>query len=396
MAVVGIVSEFDPFHNGHKHLVDTAKAITGAEIAVTVMSGSFVQRGMPSMLSKPAKTECALRGGVDIVFELPVTFALSSAERFAFGAVSILNACGVVTHIAFGSECGDTDLLRRAANAVTAPSVVSEIKGMMKSGTSFAAARRIASGKLLGQDAAVLDNPNDILGVEYIKALNKLNSPIIPMAVKRVGSAHGSDVTCENIASASHIRQLVKNGEDVSAYVPASTLEILRCEAKNGNLRFADDRALMLQLRRLTADDFAALPEVREGLENRLATAAASSTSFDEFVASVTCRRYTAASVRRIAMCALLEITADSLPESPEYVRILGAEEKGLPMLHGMKEKCRLPIITKPADSVELIKTEIRAADMAAVFAKRIGESGEEFTKTPIFTKYLTESENKS
>ena len=395
MAVVGIVSEFDPFHNGHNYLVEEAKRVTNADAVVTVMSGSFTQRGMPSMVSKSAKTECALLGGVDIVLELPVTFALSSAERFAFGAVSILDSCGIVTHIAFGSECADIDKITRVARAAVKQTVIDRIKELMKSGSSFACARKTAVCEEIGDDCDVLDSPNDILAVEYVKALDKLNSSIIPVTIKRMGAMHGADAPSNNIASASFIRNCVTRDKDVKDFVPESTYNILCREKRNGDLRFLTDRPIMLGFRRVDKEYFSLLPEVREGLENRLYTAASICTSFDQFVSSVSCKRYTAASVRRIAMYGMIGITVDLLTDSPEYVRLLGATKNGEAYLKAMKQNCRLPMITKTADAENLLKLEIRASMVASAFAEKIGESDEEYKKLPIFTKYLTESKNK-
>ena len=396
MTTVGIVTELDPFHNGHAYLLRQAKAITCADAAVTVMSGSFVQRGMPAMLSKSARAECAVLGGFDAVLELPVTFALSPAERFAFGAVSVLDGCGVVTHLAFGSESGDIDAIAEAARVVCLPEVVGEIREIMKTGLPYARARRIAAGKRMGERASVLDNPNDILGVEYVKAIRKLSSGIKPVAVRRVGAGHGAVEPCGEIASGSFIRGLVREGKDVGNYVPEATKNVLDRERKNGGLRYADDRTLVTMLRRMTAEDFSRLPEVREGMENRLFSAAAECVDLDGFVKAVSCKRYTEASVRRIVMYAAAGLTADNLPQSPGCVRILGAGPGGREVLREIKRNSRLPVITKAADGKKLLESEIRADRVASAMCDTIPPSGEEFKKTPFFTKYLTESKNKS
>lgn len=395
MAVVGIVSEFDPFHNGHKFLLDEAKRITDAEYAVTVMSGSFTQRGDVSVISKTAKTECALLNGFDAVLELPVTFSLSSAERFASGAVSILDATRTVTHLAFGSECADTERLTRVANAVLSEKTSERIKELMKTGMSFAYARETAVRESIGDDADVLSSPNDILGVEYIKALIKLNSKMIPVAIKRQGTEHNSGETTESVASASHIRSLMKANKDISKFVPKVTLDVINREKKKGNIRVLDDRVILSRLRSMTVKEISLLPEVREGLENRIFEGVRETASLDELVSFSSCRRYTQASIRRILICALLGITAESLPPHPQYIRLLGGNDQS-GILKEIKKNSTLPFITKAADFSAMLETESRASDLAAAFASDIGMCNEDYKNTPILTKYLTRSKKTS
>lgn len=379
--MVGIVAEFDPFHNGHAAFVREAKRLTGQSVAVAVMSGTFTQRGGVAVMGKAARTECAVLGGVDAVFELPVTFALSPAERFAAGAVFLLREIGV-THLAFGSECGDTALLEKIAAAL--PGLLPKVRERMKDGTSFAAAREQLVRASLGEEAGdCLTRPNDILGIEYIKALNALASGIVPVAVKRDTDHHGA-------SSASHVRSLLQNGEDVSAFVPESTAAVLARES----LRFDDGRLCLAALRRMNAEEIARLPEMREGLENRV-VAAAKEDSFASYVRAVACRRYTEATARRIACYALLGLTKEDLPAFPPYLRLLGANETGLSLLRGVKEHTKLPFVTKPADFADLLFWENRAADLSDLFAKKIQMAGQEAKNLPFFTKYLTESEKK-
>lgn len=391
MTVVGIVSEFDPFHNGHLHLLNEAKRITKAEYAVTVMSGSFTQRGDVSVISKSAKTECALSNGFDAVLELPVTFSVASAERFAFGAVSILNATGVVTHLAFGSECADVDKLTKVAKAVCEESTTDRIKELMKTGASFAFARETAVREKIGEDAELLSSPNDILGIEYIKALIKLESNIVPVAIKREGAMHGSDDVSGNIASATFIRRELRAGRDVSRFVPEGTRNVLNCV----NIRSLDDRVILSRLRSMTAEEIARLPEIREGLENRICEEVRNASDIEGLVKNVACRRYTASSVRRILIYALLNIRAEDLPSSPEYIRLLGGRtESGF--LKEIKKNARLVFITKTADFKEALETECRVSDVAATFEENGGMCREDYKKLPILTKYLTKSKKTS
>ena len=388
MNVVGVIAEFDPFHNGHEYLLVKAKSLTGANHAVAVLGGDFKQRGDVSMLPKSAKTECALLCGFDLVLELPTSFALASAERFAFGGVSVLAASGVVTHLAFGSECCDLKLLSRIADILSLPDTVDAIKSRMKDGTSFAAAREAVIAKALGEDArTALRSPNDILGVEYIKAIKRLNVNIEPVAVKRVGAAHGGGEAVGKYASASTIRKLILDGGDISGFVPAATADIIARERESGNLRVIDDRVMLSRLRTMKTDEISRLSEVREGMENRIKEAAQSETGFDSFAEAVSCRRYTHASARRAAINALLCFERSTLPESPRYVRILGAAGDARDLLASLKKNCSLPLVVKPADSRELIAQEETASGAAAVFAKNIHVCGDEYVKFPIFKK---------
>lgn len=393
--MIGVVAEFDPFHKGHRYLLEQARALTGETTVVVVMSGSFVQRGAPAIMSKAARVECAVKGGADVVLELPITFALAPAERFAYGAVSVLENTGLVTHLAFGSECGDIDRITRVAEFLCDETTLKAIRARMKDGTSFAAARERIVREKLGEDADLLHTPNDILAVEYVKALMKLGSSIRPVAVRRAGAGHNG-LPVEGIASASHVRKLLREGQDVSDYLSEDVCRVVEREEEKGNLRFSHDHILLAALRRLSPRALSELPEVREGMENRIYRACRNRMTIADFVAAVACRRYTEASARRIACYALLGLTKADLEPQPTYLRILGAGQEGLLHLRHLKDRARLPLITKPADAATWLTLEDKAADLADLFAKKIQTGGSEYKNLPYFTKYLTESKKKT
>ncbi len=352
MKICGIVAEYNPFHNGHAHLIKEAKQ-NGATHIVAVMSGNFVQRGDVAVCSKWARTKMALESGVDLVLELPVTFASATAQRFALGAVGTLDALGCVDMLCFGSECASTQRITQLAKAVEDDEVCERIRTKLSSGLTFAAARQSALTEL-GYDGELLSNPNDTLAVEYVKALLDLQSEITPVAVKRIGVGHDEGAN-GNIASASYIRKLIMQNEDVSGYVPEATAEIIKqqikqsaCPADLGRL----DRALLMTLRKMSVQQMSLLPDISEGLENRLYKASREATSVDKLIEAVKTKRYTHARLRRILMFALLGIDKTVYSMKPSYIRVLGMTESGRQIL--AESKPILPVITRAKDALSL------------------------------------------
>ena len=352
MKICGIVAEYNPFHNGHAHLIKEAKQNRATHI-VAVMSGNFVQRGDVAVCSKWARTKMALESGVDLVLELPVPFASATAQRFALGAVGTLDALGCVDMLCFGSECASTQRITQLAKAVEDDEVCERIRTKLSSGLTFAAARQSALTEL-GYDGELLSNPNDTLAVEYIKALLDLQSEITPVAVKRIGVGHDEGAN-GNIASASYIRKLIMQNEDVSGYVPEATAEIIKqqikqsaCPADLGRL----DRALLMTLRKMSVQQMSLLPDISEGLENRLYKASREATSVDKLIEAVKTKRYTHARLRRILMFALLGIDKTVYSMKPSYIRVLGMTESGRQIL--AESKPILPVITRAKDALSL------------------------------------------
>lgn len=380
----GIVAEFNPFHNGHALLLKKTRE-AGFSHIVVVMSGNYTQRGEAACMLKEARTRMALSCGADLVIELPLPWAVSSAENFAFGAVSLLNALGCVDALSFGSECGNANLLTRCAERLPELDGSSELAKLLRQGYSFPKARALALGKDENL-AGLLDNPNDTLGIEYIKALKRLGSPIEPFVVERIGARHdgspalGGDVMT---ASASYLRSVLNSDDPLRAkdYIPKSAAEILEKELSEFRAPFQSSRAEILilsQLRRLSVDDIKSLPDVSEGLENRILRAIRGACSLDELYAAIKSKRYTLARIRRIILCAYLGVDCSFTAAPPPYIRVLGFNARGQQILQRAKKSAVLPIVTRHADFAGLdgalrsiYELECRATDLYALCLPR-------------------------
>ena len=367
MSVIGIVGEYNPFHYGHKHHIAETKRLLGEDCPVVcAMSGDFIQRGEAAVYSKFARAEAAVRSGADLVLELPPAWALSSAEGFARGAVGLLGSIGVVTHLSFGSECGEVEPLETLAEILLDPLIGADIRRELEAqeGIPFASARQRAVAKRVGELSGQLETPNNILAVEYIKAIYEQGLSIKPVTVQRFGSGH-DEISESGHKSAAEIRRALANGADIAASVPDSAYEVYRREDKLGRgpvLMENLESAMISRLRMLPDEAFAALPDAGEGLNNRLARAAREESGLDAVIAAAKSKRYALSRIRRMVMCAVLGISADMSLETPPYARVLAANAKGCALLREMDGKARIPVITKPAEVKEL------SAECRAVF----------------------------
>ena len=369
MSVIGIVGEYNPFHYGHKHHIAETKRLLGEDCPVVcAMSGDFIQRGEAAVYSKFARAEAAVRSGVDLVLELPPAWALASAEGFARGAVGLLGSIGVVTHLSFGSECGEVEPLETLAEILLDPLIGADIRRELEAqeGIPFAAARQRAVAKRAGELSGQLETPNNILAVEYIKAVYEQGLSIKPVTVQRFGSGH-DEISESGHKSAAEIRRALANGADIAASIPASAYEVYRREDKLGRgpvLMENLESAMISRLRMLPDSAFAALPDAGEGLNNRLARAAREESGLDAVIAAAKSKRYALSRIRRMAMCAVLGISADMSRETPPYARVLAANARGCALLREMDGRARIPVITKPAAVKEL------GAECTAVFER--------------------------
>ena len=389
MLVSGIVSEYNPFHLGHAALISRTR-LAGATHIVAVMSGNFVQRGEPAMLSKWARARQALQNGVDLVIELPLPWAISGAEKFARGAVGLLDALGVDL-LSFGSECGNITDLENAAQALLSPALHEAMQNELKRGTTFAKARQKAIGGLFGEKIALLlKEPNNILGIEYLKAIHLLNAKIIPSTIMRVGAAHDTTQSECGIASSSHIRSRILSGDDYSSLMPESAAELLKNEIVAGNAPanlFLIERAILAKLRTMSREEFAALPDISEGLENRVYAAVRKSTTLDEVFDSIKSKRYTHARIRRIALSAFLGVNSSMSNGIPPYLRVIGFNARGIEILHSAKFTTKLPIITNSSDIFSLdkkgkivVELESRSTDLFALCLPKAAPCGLDMT----------------
>ena len=346
--VAGIVAEYNPFHNGHRFQLEETRR-RGATHVVAVMGGNFLQRGAPALAEKHWRARAALREGVDLVIELPLPWACAGAERFAAGAVALLDALGGVDLLSFGSETGDLEALKPAAAAVEDPRVEERLLRLLERGCTYAAARQQAVAEVWDeQTAALLSNPNDILGVEYIRALSGLKSGIRPLAIRRSGTGHDSATPGGGIASASWLRERVEAGRvtEAAAYMPSQSLEMLREALEAGECAHKEllERPLLARLRAMSPEELAMLPDISEGLEHRIFAAVKNAATVEELLDRIKTKRYTRARLRRILMAAWLGLTADLGRGAPPYLRILGMNDRGAQILALARKSRRLPL----------------------------------------------------
>ncbi len=381
MQIAGIITEYNPLHGGHVHLMEETRRLLGPDTAVIcVMSGSFVQRGDFALVNKYARAEAAVRSGADLVLELPLPWAVSSAERFADGGVGHLLATGLLTHLAFGSECGEAAPLLRVAKVLLGEDFPERLRAELALGVSFAAARQKAVERLLGPgDGALLASPNNILGVEYCKSLLRADSSVIPVTVPRTGTPHDGALLEGQAPSASNIRELLRGSqrdEALALMAPAMRAAYTAEEAAGRApvVRETCERAILARLRSMTEQEFAALDEGREGLYRRLYEASRTACSVEEVLERAKTKRYAYARLRRMVLWAYLGLTPADCPEGPLYLRPLAANETGRALLARMRKTATVPALTKPAavrkldeSALRLFEREARAADLYAL-----------------------------
>ena len=395
MNIAGITAEYNPFHTGHAYQISALKAQLGPDTSVVaVMSGSWVQQGRPAVTDKWTRARMALNGGADLILELPTVWAAASAESFARGAVELLCRCGVIDTLCFGSETGELAPLLAAAECLDSPDYPEQLRKALEGGASFAAARQAAVEALIGPAGAALASPNNNLGVEYLRALRSLHSNIKPVTIRREGAAHNSlDRTGEGFRSATQLRQHLARGEweAVRPYVPAGNLDVLQ-SAPLADPRLGE-RAVLACLRKMTAEDWAKLPDAGagEGLPQRLERAGRQCRSLDDFFTLAKTRRYAMARLRRMALWAFLGLTAADVPAEPPYLRVLGFNARGREVLKQMKTTAQLPILTKPAHARELdgpgrrlFELEARCTDLYGLFLPQLPPPGQEWTRGPV------------
>lgn len=390
MKVAGIIAEFNPFHNGHAFLVQKARE-AGYTHVVAVMSGNFVQRGEPALFHHSVRTQAALCNGVDLVIQLPGVYAMSGAQSFARAGAEILDALGVVDSLVFGSECGNADLLSQTADAVYSEEIKRFLSEELEKGISFASARENALRRINPVYADIIKSPNNILGVEYIAALKRLESKVNPVTFSRNGAAHDSDETDGKIAGASLIRELIRNGCEWKNLVPNNTIDIYEASEIADISRI--ESAVLYKIRTVSADELAKTPDISEGIENRILSAAKQTGSLENLYSLAKTKRYSHARIRRIVWNCLLGVTADDLNKSVPYIRITGFNKRGAEVIKAAKETARLPIMSKPSDLLQLDETaqrlfslECTAGDIYSLCYKNPDICGTEKSLRPIIS----------
>ncbi len=364
MKTTAIICEYNPFHKGHEYQIARTKELCGADFIVAIMSGNYVQRGDVAIFSKKLRARAAIASGVDLVIELPTVFAMQSAEFFAQGGVSTANALGIVDFLSFGTECDDIQQIKEIATLLC--NETAEFSALLKEqlgkGMSYPVARAIAIAQILGSDAAELINsPNNILSIEYCKALYKLNSNITPIAVKRKGAGHDSTTSTDGFASATHLRQLIAKGEVANAFpfIPDSCRQIF----KDANIHCISsmEKSIVAEIIKMPTETLAEICDVGEGMENRIKAAALTAESISELAGLIKTKRYTHSRIRRILLSAYLGITDQHRSMDVPYIKILDHNERGQELISKMKKTASLPIVRNTSQINKLKNPEIKA-----------------------------------
>ena len=393
--VLGIIAEYNPFHNGHLYHLETSKKLTDADYTVAIISGNFTQRGSTSIVDKWSKTKMALENGIDLVIELPVLYSISSAENFADGAIKILNSLGIVDYLSFGAETSDISILNNIANILC--SEHEEYKNLLsielEKGLSFPKAREnalldyikntddnVPENRIIDFEkySKVLSSPNNILGIEYLKALKKYKSSIKPVCISRFKSEYNSSSFSENIASATAIRELIKNKnyDTIKNVIPLESYSILvdcinsGCVAPDLN---CFEKEIIFTLRKMSIEEIFNLPDVSEGLEFSIKKAVNSCNNINNFLDIVKSKRYTITRLQRILLYALLGISKEDMQLSKKvekpYVRVLGFNDNGKKLVSEIATKNpELKLIT----SVKKFVDSNSNKDLQIIFAKDV------------------------
>ena len=353
--VVGIIAEYNPFHNGHSYHIQNTKAQTGADFVVAVMTGNFTQRGNTSVINKWEKAKMALNGDADLVIELPTIYSISSAENFASGAVKILNELGIVDTISFGMEANDVSTLNNIANVLVneSPEYKTILEHELGKGNSFPKARENALMMYLNdikRYANVVKGSNNILAIEYLKALKKQKSSIVPFGVKREKVYYNSTKIIDEYASATGIRNLLLHNqlEEVRKVMPSKSYSILLNNLRQGTyvldiIAYNDE--IIYKLRSMTVKQIANLPDVSEGLEYLIKDVSNKTNNLIELINGIKSKRYTQTRIQRILLYALLGITKKDMEMSKKitpYIRVLGCSEKGKILLSQINSKAKV------------------------------------------------------
>lgn len=418
MKVLGLITEYNPFHNGHLYHLRESKRQSGATHTIAVMSGNFLQRGAPALFHKWLRAQMAVEAGVDLVIELPTPYACATAELFAFGGVKLLDALGIVDTLYFGSEAGQLQSLLEIAQLLVnpPPGLNGQIKAGLKKGLSYPAARSQGLIAYLEEQGSfsleglqelkdLIKSPNNILAIEYLKALTQLNSPITPGTILRKKAPYHSTELFAQYASATAIRTHLQGGgalDSLRGTMPATSLRLMETAmlAEIGPIYLKDmEQALLVSLRRSDPESLRKVFDVSEGLENRILKGALHQTTLEGLLEACKSKRYPITRLQRIFIHHLLGITRRDMEAfqqggGPQYIRVLAFNQEGRRLLKAAGNKARLPIITKlshytPENPLaqEMLKFDLRATDLYRLFIKNhaLATRPLDFTQSPIF-----------
>jgi len=357
---VGIIAEYNPFHNGHSWHVTQARRQSGCEAVIAVMSGNFVQRGEPALFDKWLRAEMAVSCGVDLVLELPVVFAVRSAEYFATAAIRLLSSLGI-EQVCFGAEHPDLSTLSSVAKAIDDPKTISAFREQLGTGISYAAAmgRAVASHAQISPD--IVAAPNNILAIEYLRAISKYAANVQPILIPRRQAGYHDTAICGEIASATAIRQLLRTNQDwrqiIGDVLPAVSARIINAAVDQGRGPIFYERftqILLAKLRMTSPAKLAQLPDVNEGLEYKLKSSGTEASDFNELIYKLKTKRYSLTRLQRIFIYLLLGLTQTEIQSfdatGPLYGRILAFNPLGRMLLRQMADTAKIPLITKTTD----------------------------------------------
>lgn len=403
---VGIIAEYNPFHKGHEYQIQQAKEQTGANIAIILMSGDFVQRGTPAIFAKHQRTTMALLGGADIVFELPSFYACGSAEYFSSGAVSVFNALNSIDFLCFGSESGEIDTCRFLGKLLAdEPKLYKEkLRSFLKQGLSFPAARKSALAEYLKEkdipfSEDFLDTPNNILGIEYCKSLAAQNSSIVPVTIKRIGSSYHETSLSSEYPSASAIRRELIAAWNTQKFLsdtlknaqPPAVKDYLCALLENETFLIEDDFSLLLkyELMKNTPESLCAFSDMSPDLARRIYHHLNTFETFTQFAEQLKTKELTYTRICRALLHVLLNIPSDLPAISPAYVRLLGFKKESSFFLRILQKNSDIPIITKAADYKKLLPKEAHSLFEKDLFASNLYETVKCNKKSTAFTNDL-------
>lgn len=379
--VLGIVAEYNPFHNGHKFHIEASKKASGASHTVCVMSGSLVQRGDFSVFNKWERARAAILNGVDLVIELPAFYVLQSAENFCFGAVKLLDSLGVVNKLSFGSENSDISLLENVSHIINGSNKAynESFKKLIGEGESYPVSRAKALKETGGFDEKIL-SPNNLLGIYYLLALQKLKSKIEPITIKRHMTLHNIKEQSENFATASYIREKILSGnntDSISHFVPEDYSDCDIFSLKNieqymlGFFSFSEN--------------IVSPPGAEEGMMAHIVSCAKSSDTLEEFFEKCTTKRYTLSRIKRVCLSSMLSIRKEE--KELDYIRVLAFNDKGRELIRVINSLSELPVVVKTADfkpnENSMFKYDVKATDLA-YFSKNQKVFGADYKTSPV------------
>lgn len=398
MKITGLITEYNPFHLGHEFHINSSKQKTNCDYTICIMSGNFVQRGIPAIVDKWSRTKMALLGGVDLVLELPTIYSVSSAEYFAFGAISTLNSLNIVDNICFGSECGDVTTLKKIAEILVNEPLEfkKDLKEQLNLGLSFPKARSIAIEKYIKNSNIdniehILNSSNNILAIEYCKSLFKLKSNINPITITRQGSGYNdNNLNQYNFSSASSIRKAIteKSLESCINVLPKYAYEIL----KNSKISDVDRMFFYVKYKLLSNPQFLSnIPDANEGLGNKILNNIGNFNNFDEFIMSCKSKRYSYTRISRVLCQCFLSLSKEDIllsKSKPQYIRVLGLNKNGAKILKEIKKNSKIKIVNKISskNTDPMLSIDIKATNLYSLLNNNIMHNAD-FKISPIILK---------